>query len=113
VKLNTQRLYPYLRLIEHLSRCSTKGLLNINKPKVEFPQENLIQAKIYGTVSKNEISMLLNFGTKLNINSEGDEEYLLKLLANIQDLLEEDVSYIDEEVSEEFLLKKLTSKPER
>merc|ERR1711957_610665 len=46
-------------------------------------------------------------GTKLNINSEGNEEYLVKLLANTMDMISHDVSYLNEEISLDTLLRKM------
>lgn len=107
IKLNVQSLYPYLRLIEHLSRCDRDGKASA-KQQVDFPHDQIVTSKIFGSnIPQKEVPNLLSFGTKLNINSEGSEEYLVKLLANTMDLISHDISYLNEEISLDTLLKRM------
>jgi len=107
IKLNVQKLYPYLRLIEHLARCDRFGKIS-SKEQIHFPHDQIVTSKIFGAnIPKKEVANLLSFGTKLNINSEGNEEYLVKLLANTMDMISHDVSYLNEEISLDTLLRKM------
>jgi hypothetical protein len=74
LKINLNNLYPYLRQIEHMARCDPNGRLS-SKENILFPHSNIITAKIFNQIPIELGPKLINFGTSLNINTEGDEQY--------------------------------------
>jgi len=112
LKLNLNSLYPYLRQIEHLARCNNAGHLS-SKENILFPHTHIITTKIFNTLPTELGPKLINFGTALNINTEGDESYLIKLLSNVKHFLKEDLSFLQEPLNEEMILQKFEHRTQK
>ena len=104
IKLNTQILYPYFDLIEKQSKCDGNGVVVraadefLNK----FSKKEILAADQFKfSIKLKEVSKMISFGTNLNINTEGDEIYLAKLLHLIKIAVKGEQSLISQTTTQE------------
>ena len=79
VSTNLSMIYPYLRHLEPLMRCSPDGDFDTNLEKLKMRSTNPINDEIQEKFSLGQCEKSLTFGTRMNYNSEGDPHFLKKL----------------------------------
>jgi hypothetical protein len=69
---NLSKLYPFLRMFEPLTRCSIDGELNNTQVPLMINSEGSIDTSIGEELTPDQCNLAVNFGIRLNYNSEGE-----------------------------------------
>lgn len=80
-KRNIEQVYPYLKAVENLSRCTFEGKKNSFEELVFVSSGTVIKQmpdtsdKVDGDLCAHMVSL----GSETNVNTEGDADFLKKL----------------------------------
>jgi len=93
ISSNLNVIYPFLRYLEPLMRCSPEGDYMSALKKINFSSKHTIDHAIKDELSISQCEKAITFGVKMNYNSEGNPNFLRKLYRRAKryfDLKEQD-----------------------
>ena len=101
VSTNLGMIYPYLRHLEPLVRCSPDGDFDDGLEKLKMRVVKPIDGEVQEKLSLGQCEKSITFGVKMNYNSEGDPHFLKKLFRrarkyfDLAQLVEEEKSRVE------------------
>jgi len=98
-KLNVSVVYPYLKLLEVLSRCDKNGKIKDKIETLTFNSSSLLRMEQLPDDSKDLkdpiCSKMVSFGSRTNVNSEGDGHYLKALFMRTNKMFKQKLKEFD------------------
>lgn len=89
---NVKILRPYLNLIERLTRCTTKGLKKASLREISGETLTQIDKDSFSSgeyINGLALPWLVDLGTNINVNLEGDYKYLIRLFKRFSNIFPE------------------------
>lgn len=86
IENNLYKLYPILRLIEPLSRCTKYGEADYKLNPIMINSTGSIDSSINEKLTKVQCERAISFGTKMNYNTEGDVFFMKNLYERTRNL---------------------------